>query len=262
MLDPDMVSVEANRPSGGSSATPATGTGKGQQPTPGSGASSAGGATGTAAGTGSAAAPSTAGGPAGGGGATSVGGLDPSALANCVSYCNVSSQARPCANNISNTECLASCTTELARTTPYCQKVGASLLECLVTVYKNSSSCSELDQLSVAKCSPLFTSYQNCAAPTSPVPTPIPTPPPPPAGNCSGTGSAGNGKCSADMRCANGARYSASCFEASLNQLSCSCNATFPDGSGTGASFTLNESLYNGCEDSLAVCGFPQLGLK
>jgi hypothetical protein len=258
-LEPDSVNIDANQPIAGSTAKPGPsatvgGAGSvsasgGKSGVPTGGSSSSGGTGGSGA---------TAGvwmsGAASGGSA----GVDTQLFVSCADYCTASSQRRPCASGISGPECMASCTSEVSAYGPECQRLGSALLDCLTKVYKNSSSCSEVDELSIAKCSALFTSYQGCVAPTAD-PLPTPDPPPPPL-TCSSSSSSSNGKCAVDVKCTSGAYYSVSCYETSPDQSSCTCNASFPNGSASGGSFGLNVSATSACYASLATCGFPQIG--
>ena len=259
MLDPDAVSVEANQPAGGSTASPGSST-------VGSGAKTGAGATGSAAAprdkvpTGGSAGSGNAGstptpGERGAAGAASGGasGFDPVTIGACNDYCIAGTQG-PCPSLSSAAECASSCSSELLSQTLACQKLGSTLLSCLTTVYKNSNSCSEVDQLSAAKCSALFASYQGCVAPT---PDPMPT-----QLACSSSGSSSNGKCGLKVECTSGAYYTVSCSQTSPDQSSCTCNSIFPNGSGTGANFFLDENATFACYDSLATCGFPQVGAK
>jgi hypothetical protein len=263
-LDPDAtVMVDANGPSGGTSAIPGIGVGakagtgatggttsSGKaMPTPGTAGVPAGGTSGVGASGGSAGmAPSS--GASTGTGASA--GIDPWALSNCIDYCNTSAPAQPCTSGLSSAKCAASCMTELASVDLACQKVAGSLLQCLTIVYENSRNCGDVQQFSAAKCSNLFSSYEQCAGNL-----PVPPPPPPPT-TCSGTGSNGGGKCSMEMTCQNGARYRASCYEAGPNQTNCFCEATLADGSATAKGFGLNENAFDACQDTFAMCGFPQ----
>jgi len=269
VLEPDSASIAANQPAGGSTATPppnasvgATGNasssgGKGL-PTGGNSGVPAGGRSSSGS-AGSAAAGGSISGAGGAAGSASGGsaGLDSAAFSKCDDYCTASAQPRPCPSGFSPLECTSSCTSELSAYGPECQGLGIALLDCLTTVYKHSSSCSEVDRLSLAKCSALFTSYQACVAPT---PHPVPTPDPPPLLTCSSSGSSSNGKCSLDVKCTSGAYYSVSCYQTGADQSTCTCNASFPDGSASGGNFGLNENASFACYDSLATCGFPQVG--
>ena len=232
---------KASVPAGGSPAGGTAGNGAaGDSSTP-----SSGGASGSPMG----GSPGAAGAASGG-----AGGLDPLVSITCADYCNTSTHG-PCPNGFPSSECVRSCVSELALQSLQCQKTGATLLSCLTTVYKNSSSCNEVEQLSRANCSPLFESYHTCTAPV-----PVPAPQPPLPVTCSSSGSSSNGKCSLDVKCNSGAFYSVACYQTSTEQSSCTCNASFPDGSGSGSSFGLNENATFACYDSLATCGFPQIG--
>jgi hypothetical protein len=296
MLDSDMVSVDANRPSegskgGNSGAKPNTGTGAstGTAGSVGStgGSTAAGGTTGAGAvGTGAVGAganTATAGAPAAGGtpgtgasgntagwtspagastghgGAAGAGGVDSWAFGNCIDYCKTSSPPQPCTSGLSSTACASSCTAELGRLDLACQKVAGSLLECLTTVYHNSKDCGDVQELTAAKCSTLFASYESCS---SKFPDPPPPPPSTPTG-CSSSGSASANECSLNMTCGNGTNatyYSAYCFQTAANQASCFCDTIFPDGSSSGLSIAVNESLFAACADAPSICGFPRLG--
>ena len=290
-LDPDdTVSVQPNRPGdgskgGASNAGPKPNAGTGAVtgtpggtgvPLPGGtagtsssvggmtgvGASSSGGAAATGAGgawpgTG---ASGNAGGALSAGGSVSVGGIDSTAFTNCIDYCTTSAPPQPCTSGLSVADCASSCTLELGRLDLACQRVASNLLQCLTTVYKNSKDCGDVQALSASKCSTLFASYESCSS-QFPEPPPTPTPTPIPAG-CSGSGSSGGGTCSTYVKCENGASYSAVCAQTSPSRASCTCYRTFADGSSAGSSFELNQSEYFACQDTMALCGFPQLGLK
>jgi hypothetical protein len=79
---------------------------------------------------------------------------------------------------------------------------------------------------------------------------------------CSSSGSSDNGTCNLDVKCTGGAYYTVFCDQTSSAQSTCTCSASFPDGSGTGASFSLNENATFACYDSLSTCGFPEIGAK
>jgi len=281
MLDPDAtVMIDTNQPSGGSASKPGTGIGAtagtgagGSGTSSGVGASggtaptvkppllpppppppvSSGGAQGIG-GTGSAGMAPSAGASTGRGGSTGIGEVDDWAFTNCITYCNTSAPAQPCTSGLSSAKCASACTAQLGGLDLACQKVAGNLLACLTTVYQNSRNCADVQQLSSAKCSNWFASYDLCAG-NSQVP-----PPPPPA--CSGYGSNGNGKCVIQMKCENGARYTASCYEANPGQSNCTCDGTLPDGSAIAEGFGLNEGALDACDHSLAICGFPHYGLK
>jgi len=271
-LESDAVSVEPNLPASGSTGSPATGSG-------GSGAKGGAGGSGTATGGKAGAAP-TAGAPGTGiagstpsGGASSAGastggaasgggaGIDPYAYNRCTNYCSTTTKGQ-CPTNISPAECVSSCVNELSGQSLECQKIAATLLDCLTAAYQNSDSCDQFDNLSVVKCASLGVSYQSCAgAGVDPVPTPAPDPSPAPT--CSSSGSSSNGSCTLDVKCDNGAYYAVNCFEATPSQSSCTCKASLPGGSGVGVGgFSLNESVTFACYDSLASCGFPQIGAQ
>ncbi|HYQ41417.1 MAG TPA: hypothetical protein VER11_05610 [Polyangiaceae bacterium] len=266
-LDPDGVYLEPSRPSGGSTSQPAGGSGakagvgaggatstggKSGVPTPAGGSSASGGTAGAGVGTstGSAGASGTA----SGGSA----GLDPTTFAYCTAFCNVSTQGA-CPSGTTSAECSAQCASELAGESPECRQIASSFLACLTTAYEKSRNCTEVDQSSVGACSKWAEAYSSCLAP-APVPTPAPDPMPQPT--CSSSGSSSNGKCNLDVKCATGAYYSVSCYQTGSAQSNCTCNASLPNGSGTGANFALNETTTFACYDSLAACGFPQIGAK
>lgn len=229
---------------GGTSGVGTGGSGTGGSGTGGSGTGGIGGTAGSTPAGGS-----SAGGAPGAGGAT---GLDPWVASRCTEFCSPKAQAA-CPSTVSSTDCAAACQAEFADTGPSCQKAGGVLLECLTTVYQNSKSCGDVAQLSLAKCGSLFADYQSCDPTMKPelMPTPDPS-------TCSATGSVAAGKCGVDVMCESGAHYNVYCYATSPDQLSCSCNATYPDGSATGSSFGLNENEAFACEDSLSLCGFPQ----
>jgi len=277
-LDPEAYTVEPNLPASGSTGSPASGAGgagsKGSGAAPsgtGTGGKAGGPATGTGAAGGSPAGGtpaggasmggtggSSTGGAAGAGGATQAGaaGVDPYVYSRCTNYCSATTQGR-CPTSVSLGECLGSCVTEVSSRSPECQKNAASLLDCLTAAYQNSNSCSQFDELAYAKCSGWAASYQGCA--DYPAPTPVPDPSPAPT--CSSSGNSSNGSCSLDVKCDNGAYYSVRCYEGSPAQSNCSCKASLPGGPGVGVvGFNLNESVTFACYDSLATCGFPQIG--
>jgi len=279
-LDTDAVNLDANQPAGGSSGQPAASGGgtTGAEPsvgtpspTGGKGGSPAGGATGTgtagsstggkagasaggAAGVGTAGVGNASSTPTGGSAQGGASGVPTDLYSSCLDYCSASSRG-VCPNPISIDECVTSCASELSGQSPACQYTAVSLLGCLTTVYQNSTGCTELEQLSVAKCGNLSDAYQSCAG-TAAVPTPTPAP------TCASSGSSDNGKCSVNLKCDNGAYYTVYCYQTNTDQSSCTCNTTAANGSGSGAVLTLNESVVFACYDSLAACGFPQLGLK
>lgn len=284
--------IGADQPSGGSTAGPPSAGGSGAQTSGGSGAPANGGKAGAPSG-GSSSGGSPSGGSSSGGGSPSGGvagvgvggtatggvgtagsagaggssGLDPAVAASCINYCNASTRP-PCPSGLSVPECAAACSSELSQQNFRCQKVGGGLLECLTAVYNNSKSCTDVDQWAFAKCSTLFARYQDCLGPDvnppppPPPPPPLPPPPPPVPLTCSTSGSSSNGKCTLDVKCTGGAYYNVSCYQTSPDQSSCSCSASLPDGSGSGASFGLNENATFACYDSLAACGFPQVGAQ
>ncbi|HEY0469200.1 MAG TPA: hypothetical protein VGC79_33640 [Polyangiaceae bacterium] len=254
---------------GGSGAKPgtgATGGATGTAGTAGAGGSSgaamggSGATGGTGASTGSAG--TQAGGAASGGAAgTASGGasgVSPYNFTNCTNYC-ISAGQGPCPSGLSTIDCIQSCMNELNDQTLICQTYGQALLSCLTTVYKNSTSCNQVDQLTFAKCSGQALQYQACATPGI---DPPPPPPPPPPLNCSSSGSNSNGSCTLNLKCSSGVYYTVSCVESSGNQSNCWCGANLPDGSLSSSSVGLNESVTYACYDSLAACGFPQLGAK
>jgi len=263
-LYPDAITdLAANQPSGGATGKPSTG-GSGASPSVGTGgATASGGATSigtagapaggnTSGGTaGVAGSPSTGGAPAGG-----SAGLDSALLAGCKDYCSASSQG-PCPIGFEAGQCMSSCTSEVTSRSAQCQMLIKSMLSCLTTVYDVGSSCDEVTQLSLAKCAPLLASNPSCFAPNS-----NPPPPPDPAPTCSSSGNSSNGTCNLDVKCTTGAYYTVSCYQTGTAQSSCTCNASLPNGAGTGASFGLNENATFACYDSLAACGFPQIGAK
>ena len=275
-IDPDAVTIAANQPSettsgGGTGATSGnSATGSATASGGKSGVPAGGSATGAASGVGTAGSSSTPSGGSSSGGSSSGGAgaagaatggstsTEPSFVRSCNSYCSVAAQG-PCPSGISSTECLASCVNELSRQTLLCQTYGEGLLRCLTAVYTNSNSCGEVDQLSLAKCSSQFTTYQNCSGPGS---TPVPPPTPTPMVTCSSSGSSSNGKCNLDVKCTSGAYYTVSCYQTGPEQSNCTCNASLPNGTGTGANFGLNENSTFACYDSLATCGFPDIGAK
>jgi len=273
-MDPDGTTIEANQPTGGStsdggssaagSGATATGaaTGTGGKPGVPAGGSAAGGSSGAGtAGRNPSGGASSAGTSAGGGAGTAgAGGTSSSIFTNCSIYCNVAAQG-PCPDGISNPECLSSCVNELSAQAPPCQTNGAALLRCLTAVYTNSHSCSEVDQLSLAKCSAQLTAYQNCVQPSI-QPPPPPPPIPAPMVTCSSSGSSTNGICNLDVKCTSGAYYTVSCYQTGPAQSNCTCSASLPNGTGTGANFGLNENSTFACYDSLATCGFPEIGAK
>ncbi|MEI9940686.1 MAG: hypothetical protein WDO69_26020 [Pseudomonadota bacterium] len=268
-LDSDDVNVEPSQPDGGSTGNAAPGAGGGAGhgpapvPTPGDkGGSPSGGATSVgSAGSAPAGGASSAG--AASGGASAV---DPATYSSCNNYCSAVTQS-PCPNGLAPDQCTSSCLSDLGAQSLECQKTGQVLIDCLITVFKNSDGCAQVEDLTAAKCSGLLTSYQSCSRPIpdpmpAPLPTPVPIPGPLPAQTCSSSGSSGNGTCNLDVKCDSGAYYSVYCSQTSPAQSSCTCSASFADGSGSGSVFGLNENATFACYDSLATCGFPQTGLK
>ena len=175
----------ASASSGASSGGVANSAGAGTPIPAAGGTGPAGSATGGQAG---AATGGRAGSPAGGAtstgtaGSSSSGGataLDPRSLIACANYCSAATQGA-CPSSIEPNECGNSCVLELSHQPRECQMIAGALLDCLTTVYQNSSNCSDVDQLSVAKCSALDRSYRNCARADVLMPTPAPPPPPPP----------------------------------------------------------------------------------
>jgi hypothetical protein len=289
-LDTDAFSVEANQPSASGSNGKGTGsasaTGAGSAPnsgssgipsaggsgTPSSGSggtsSGSGAAPGSSAGsspnpgtwTGRAGSSSAGGAPSGGpAGGSASGGAPTVFLNSCADYCSTTMQG-VCPSQIPLDECQSSCASELSNQSLQCQRTASALLDCLTTVYRNSSNCADVAQLSVAKCAELEASYVRCSGPaTNPVPTPAPQPPIP---VCSSSGNSGNGACSLDVKCTNGTYYSVACRQTSPTQSSCSCSSSSSSGSASSVGLSLNESITFACYDSLAVCGFPQIGAK
>ena len=263
-------------PSGGNSSSGSStgGTGTGQGGT--SGGSSTGGAGGAAqagsggSSTGGAAQAGSSGSSTGGsaqagssgsstGGAAQGGGtaLDPYARSVCNDYCKATSQI-PCpGTSFPFLQCTSACINEVIHS-PQCEKPAEILLSCLTTVYQNSKTCSQADDLSAAKCSALSAAYQDCVSAN---PDPVPPPVPPPASACSSYGSSSSsGNCDLGVKCDNGAYYKVSCAQSSSVASSCTCFSSSADGTSTGSSFNLNEGVAFACYDSLAVCGFPQFG--
>ena len=263
-------------PSGGNSSSGSStgGTGTGQGGT--SGGSSTGGAGGAAqagsggSSTGGSAQAGSSGSSTGGsaqagssgsatGGAAQGGGtaLDPYARSVCNDYCKATSQI-PCpGTSFPFLQCTSACINEVIHS-PQCQKPAEILLSCLTTVYQNSKTCSQADELSAAKCSALSAAYQDCVSAN---PDPVPPPVPPPPSLCSSYGSSSSsGNCDLGVKCDNGAYYKVSCAQSSSVASSCTCFSGSADGTSTGSSFNLNESVAFACYDSLAVCGFPQFG--
>jgi len=279
VLDPDAVSIGANQPGAGATSGSsgagskgggATGNadpcgdcsipGSGAAPNGGTAGASASGGTGASsgsAGAGSAGAPIPAGGAAQGGSA----GTDPAVVASCTNYCSSSTQAA-CPSGVSARECSQSCLAELGGLAQGCQQIGRSLLDCLTTVYQNSMTCNDVAQLSVAKCASQLNRYESCVDTNgAPIPTPLPTPTPP-APNCASSGSSSNDQCSLQVKCDTGGYYTVSCHQTGPERSSCSCMASLPNGNVTGGGIDLAEGATFACYDTLAACGFPQIGAK
>jgi len=236
--------------SGGSSTGGAAQAGSSGSSTGGSAqAGSSGSSTGGSAQAGSSG--SSTGGAAQGGGTA----LDPYARSVCNDYCKATSQI-PCpGTSFPFLQCTSACINEVIHS-PQCEKPAEILLSCLTTVYQNSKTCSQADDLSAAKCSALSAAYQDCVSAN---PDPVPPPVPPPASACSSYGSSSSsGNCDLGVKCDNGAYYKVSCAQSSSVASSCTCFSSSADGTSTGSSFNLNEGVAFACYDSLAVCGFPQ----
>ncbi len=277
-LDPDAVAIEANQPTGGStgdgdtsaSGTAANGnvgaTGSATSATGGKPGSSGSGTAGSSAGGGTAGSAPAGGAPSAGspssGGAAQGGavGIGAATYNSCNNYCSSTVQGR-CPSNFSTDECISSCVSELSGQTPQCRRTAGSLLDCLTTAYQNSESCSQFDELSGAKCSGFSAAYQRCVG-TGPYTTPAPTPEPSPAQVCSSSGNSSDLTCDLSVKCNTGTYYLVSCYQTSSLQSSCTCSSGSPNGPSTGAGFSLNESVTFACYDSLAACGFPQIGAK
>jgi len=266
-LDPDSVPVAENEPSTGGSSGKSSGAGN----APGAGSTTGSGAAPTGSGSATAGTPGK-GGTAGGGatgsgsggsspsGGASTGGAGPTIdpyLPACNDYCSVVSSGVCPSQFNSFQECNGACQQEVTQQTASCQKSAVALLACLTSAFRNNAGCAEIDQLFVGKCSQLATAYQACVD-TGPEPGPKP----PPVSTCSSSGNSGGGACSLNVKCDSGAYYTVSCYQANAEQSSCSCSSMSPDGSGSGSSFSLNESVNVACYDSIAVCGFPQPGLR
>ena len=253
-----------NSSSGGSMGGAAQGGTSGGSSTGGAAqAGSSGGSTGGAAQAGSSGS-STGGAAQAGSSGSSMGGaaggtaLDPYARSVCNDYCKATSQI-PCpGTSFPFLQCNSACINEVIHS-PQCQKPAEVLLSCLTTVYQNSKTCAQAEDLSAAKCSALSAAYQDCVGAN---PDPIPPPVPPPASLCSSYGSSGNGNCAVGVMCDNGANYKVSCAQSSSAASSCTCFSSSADGASTGSSFSLNESVALACYDGLAVCGFPQFGIQ
>ena len=275
-LEPDAITGDANQPSGGSTSSDGaassgakTGVGATGSATGGKAGSAAGSPPTSTPGTGGAAGGSASGGsPAGGAASAGAAGSTPSGGASgissslataCKNYCLGTTQGA-CPQDLGPfDECMASCSNEVSGQSPSCQKTAEELLGCLLKAYQNSSTCNEYEYLSTVKCAELGKAYALCngsSAPPPPVPTPMP------AQSCSSSGSSGNGSCFVSVKCDTGAYYSVSCTQSGPAQSNCTCNASLPNGSGSGASFGLNESTTFACYDSLATCGFPQIDPK
>jgi hypothetical protein len=270
--DADGTRAGSNQPTSGSTGSPSTGAGatgaKGSVEPTGSGAGGNGGTPagggaaaaaatgGTAAGgvSGAAAAPGTASGGAPQGGAS---GIPPSAHESCNQYCRLTAAGACNDSGLTINQCLQSCVSELGAESPQCQSKAFSLLDCMAAVYQSSSNCEQVNELTNQRCAGSFDAYESCR--NSPL---EPPPAPPPAPVCSSSGSSSTGSCTLKVQCTNRASYSVACYQTSPEQSTCTCNADFADGAGSGASFGLNEDATFACYDSLAACGFPDLGLK
>jgi hypothetical protein len=226
-------------PAGGSASGGAPSAGKGgTAPIPGSPGVGVAGFTGTSGSAGAASGGS--------------GGLDPAVVEACAGYCK-SYVSSPCLDAPSTTTyCEQTCQEEFGPRSASCQKLGIEVLSCLGAVLDYVSDCTELVPLYDAKCGGPVTSYENCAAAT-----PVPPPNPPGMPGCSSSESYGNGSCTMTSKCDSGAYYNVNCSQTSANQSSCSCTATFRNGSSTGAGFNLNEAVPFACEDTLAACAAP-----
>jgi hypothetical protein len=290
-LETDGTTGDGNQPSDGSGATNpgagATGPGKDGSPAPGAGGQAGsptagppsvgtGARGGIAAGStgvggtspGGTAGVGTAGSPAGGaavGGSAGIGtaggsatggavGVAPSTYVSCANYCSTSTQG-VCPNAISVDACTQSCLSEVGAQSPSCQKNAEGLLDCLTTAYQYSMSCSQFDELALTKCSALSATYQSCASA-------VLEPPPVASPGCSSSGSSSKNVCDLSVKCDSGAYYTVQCRQTNTGDSNCTCQAAVPGQPGVGAGFTLNESVTFACYDSLAACGFPQLGAK
>lgn len=255
-LDPDSIGFSPNQPSGGSAADPGAG-GSAATPSVGTSGTSSVGNGGQPVGgntSNGAAGGAAQGGHSASGGSTSI---EPDIIEACTRYCNAQAQG-PCPEQIPRSNCVASCEGELLGRGPQCRSIARSLLGCLSMAYESSSTCLEPEQLIGAKCSNWLAGYRSCADDRAPEPVPMPKPST--QLTCSSSGNSSNGKCNLDVKCTNGAAYSVRCYETSPDQSNCSCDARLPNGTGSGAGFGLNEGATFACYDSLATCGFPQIG--
>src|SRR6478736_1973349 len=267
-LDPEAVYVEPSQPSGtagagnsGSKPSPSAGSagaintppiGKGGTPAgnPGAAAGSTGGSTSTPSNNPNMPPPTGAStGAIGEGGASA---LDPWVIAKCNDFCNSDTQA-PCPTSPSSADCTDTCQRELLATgSQVCQKYGGAVLECMTTVYKNSSNCNDVDRLSTAKCSSQFESYQSCAVDA-----------PPGTSTCSTSSIVSDTTCYLDLECGSRGHFSVYCSEgARPDQSNCNCYGRFLDGSGFTSNVGLSDSVSFACVDVLGLCGIPQAGLK
>jgi hypothetical protein len=181
-----------------------------------------------------------------------TGSLDPEVLTdNCDGFCKADITSA-CPTMSSFAECKKQCISELASRSPQCQFVGIDLLGCLYGVYQNNDCSNNFDQLARARCAGDQDAYQRCIA-TSTAPGPT----------CGTSGHFDdNGNCTLLAKCGDGAHYNVSCSLTSSFKSDCSCSAVFADGTSTTVGFTLVERSTAACENTLAACGFPGLGLK
>ncbi|HKO52394.1 MAG TPA: hypothetical protein VJV79_32025 [Polyangiaceae bacterium] len=231
-----------------------SGTGTGAVPGTGTGGTSGTG-TGAVPGTGTGGAAGAAGAVPAGGSAQGGGtGTPAPTYRSCAEYCSTISQG-VCPSGVSVDQCVLSCSAELNGQTARCQDGAINLLTCLTTAYRNSASCGDVEKRSGALCGGLSDYYQSCVGTgTNPIPPPVAAP------TCSTSGNSNNGRCTLDVKCDTGAYYSVLCHQTDSGQSSCTCKSGSVNGGSSLAVFNLNEGLTFACYDSLAACGFPQIG--
>jgi len=185
----------------------------------------------------------TAGGPSAGGNT----GASKATDAACSKYC--SAQAQQVCSFETDAQCPLSCSEELGRQTPDCQKNAWLMLDCLVAAYQSSTDCNRAEQFARDQCAALITNYQACAGgQPDPPPTaqpPHPTPRPPIPVGCSGTGSGSAFGCSVSIKCGDRSYHDIFCKQNADGTSTCVCGSS---------SFILDESVQTACQSGVGKC--------